>query len=114
MTKTFKKNIRRSITGSLGRYLAILLIIMLGVAFLTGLRITRPVMTATATEYINDTALYDLRLLSTIGFDDADVSAVSAVEGVTAAAGSANADFISRDADVTPLMAGAIVCDQAH
>ena len=41
MTKTFKKNIRRSITGSLGRYLAILLIIMLGVAFLTGLRITR-------------------------------------------------------------------------
>ena len=81
MTRTFKKNIRRSITGSLGRYLAILLIIMLGVAFLTGLRITRPVMTATATEYINDTALYDLRLLSTIGFDDADVSAVSAVEG---------------------------------
>ena len=99
MTKTFKKNIRRSITGSLGRYLAILLIIMLGVAFLTGLRITRPVMTATATEYINDTALYDLRLLSTIGFDDADVSAVSAVEGVTAAAGSANADFISRDGE---------------
>ena len=45
MTKTFWKNIRRSVTGSLGRYLAILLIILLGVAFLTGLRLTRPVMT---------------------------------------------------------------------
>ncbi len=49
--------------------------------------------------FVNDTALYDLRLLSTIGFDDADISAVSAVEGVTAAAGSANADFISRDGE---------------
>ena len=45
MTKTFKKNIRRSITGSLGRYLAILLIIMLGVAFLTGVTAPRPVIT---------------------------------------------------------------------
>lgn len=95
MTKTFKRNIRRSVTGSLGRYLAILLIILLGVAFLTGLRLTRPVMTATAEKYIDDTALYDLRLLSTIGFDSADVEAVSAVSGVTAAEGAANTDFIS-------------------
>ena len=37
MTKALRKNTRRSISGSLGRYIAILLIIMLGVAFLTGL-----------------------------------------------------------------------------
>lgn len=94
MTKTLKKNIRRSITGSLGRYAAILLIIMLGVAFLTGLKLTRPVMQATETDYIKTAALYDLRLLSTIGFDEADVRAVSESEGVTAAEGSVNADFI--------------------
>lgn len=94
MTKTLKKNIRRSITGSLGRYVAILLIIMLGVAFLTGLRQTRPIMTATETDYIRRTALYDLRLLSTIGFDEDDVAAVAKSEGVTAAEGSINADFL--------------------
>lgn len=99
MTKTFWKNIRRSVTGSLGRYLAILLIILLGVAFLTGLRLTRPVMTVTAEKYIDDAALYDLRLLSTIGFDSADVEAVSAVSGVTAAEGAANTDFISLRGD---------------
>lgn len=77
MTKALKKNIRRSVTGSLGRYIAILLIITLGVAFLAGLKLTRPAMTATAAQYIEDSALYDQRLLSTIGFDDADVQAVS-------------------------------------
>ncbi|MGN0479064.1 MAG: FtsX-like permease family protein [Hominenteromicrobium sp.] len=94
MTKTLKKNIRRSITGSLGRYVAILLIVMLGVAFLTGLRLTRPSMSATETDYVRRTALYDLRLLSTIGFDEDDVRAVSESGNVTAAAGSVSADFI--------------------
>lgn len=99
MTKAFQKNIRRSITGSMGRYLAILLIIALGVAFLTGLRLTRPVMTATTSAYIEETALFDLRLLSTIGFDDSDIEAVSKVEHVTAAAGSTSTDFIVTQGD---------------
>jgi putative ABC transport system permease protein len=94
MTRTLKKNIRRSITGSLGRYIAILLIIMLGVAFFAGLRLTHPAMSATQTAYLQETQLYDLRLLSTIGFDEADVEAVSQCEGVTAAEGSVYADFI--------------------
>ena len=94
MTRTLKKNIRRSITGSLGRYIAILLIILLGVAFLSGLKLTRPSMSATQADYIRQAALYDLRLLSTIGFDDDDVAAVSACDGVADAEGSVYADFI--------------------
>ena len=94
MTKALKKNTRRSISGSLGRYIAILLIIMLGVAFLTGLRDTRPIMSATETAYVKNTKLYDLRLISTIGFDADDVAAVQKADGVVAAAGSVNADFI--------------------
>lgn len=94
MTRTLKKNIRRSITGSLGRYIAILLIIMLGVAFLSGLKLTHPSMSATQSDYIRQTALYDLRLLSTIGFDEDDVEAVAACDGVTGAEGSVYADFI--------------------
>lgn len=94
MTKALRKNTRRSISGSLGRYIAILLIIMLGVAFLTGLRDTRPIMSATETAYVKNTKLYDLRLISTIGFDADDVDAVQKADGVVAAAGSVNADFI--------------------
>lgn len=37
---------------------------MLGVAFLTGLRDTRPIMSATETAYVKNTKLYDLRLIS--------------------------------------------------
>lgn len=94
MTKTLKKNISRSIKGSLGRYIAIMLIIMLGVAFLTGLRLTRPSMMAIATDYIDESALFDLRLISTLGFDAEDVAAAESCDGVVAAQGSINADFI--------------------
>lgn len=94
MTKGLKTNIRRCITGSMGRFIAIMLIVMLGVGFLTGLRLTRPDMSAVETNYVRSTHLYDLRLLSTIGFDDEDVDTASRCDGVTAAVGSVNADFI--------------------
>jgi putative ABC transport system permease protein len=94
MTKGLKRNIRRCITGSMGRFIAILLIIMLGVGFFTGLRLTRPDMSAVETKYVRASQLYDLRVLSTIGFDDDDVNAVLNCDGVTAAVGSVNADFI--------------------
>ncbi len=100
MTKGLWKNIRRSITGSLGRFLAIFCIIMLGVAFLTGLRLTRPVMIRTAQNYVDSARLYDLRLLSTVGFDDGDVRAAEDVEGVTDAEGSYSADFVWIEHDV--------------
>lgn len=100
MTKSLKKNIARSIRGSLGRYIAILLIITLGVAFLAGLRLTRLAMMAVATEYFSDAEFYDLRLLSTIGFDAEDVEAARKMDGITTAQGSVNADFIwQRDGE---------------
>ncbi len=98
MTKGLWKNIRRSITGSLGRFLAIFCIIMLGVAFLTGLRLTRPTMIRTAQQYIDDSKLFDLRLLSTVGFDDEDVVSAKKVAGVLDAEGSYNADLVWIDA----------------
>ncbi len=94
MTKGLKTNIRRCITGSMGRFIAITLIVMLGVGFFTGLRLTRPDMSAVETNYVRSTHLYDLRLLSTIGFDDKDVEAAIQCNGVTAAVGSINADFV--------------------
>ena len=66
MTKALRKNTRRSISGSLGRYIAILLIIMLGVAVLTVLRVTRPIMSATETAVVKIKKIYYLLIISTI------------------------------------------------
>ncbi len=67
---------------------------MLGVAFFTGLKLTRPAMTATAQAYLEETKMYDLRVLSTLGFDDDDVSAAQEIDGVTAAVGSIQTDAL--------------------
>jgi putative ABC transport system permease protein len=94
ITKAFRKNITRTITGSFGRYMAILLIVMLGVGFLSGLVLTNPVMMKVEENFINQTNFYDLRLLSTIGFDEDDVKAVSAVDGVETVESSVTADVL--------------------
>ncbi len=96
MRKAYGKNIKRSITGSMGRFIAILLIIMLGVAFFAGLRQTRSVMLAVEFDYLEETKLYDLRLISTIGFEDEDIEKISGIDGVETVVGSINADFITE------------------
>lgn len=80
----------------MGRYVAIMLIIMLGVAFFAGLRQTRSSMLAVEFEYLEETKLYDLRLISTIGFEDEDIEEISEIDGVETAVGSINADFITQ------------------
>ncbi len=93
-----KKSIFREIRQSLGRYLAILAIIALGAGFFTGLRVSKSAMLETANEYITETALFDYRLLSTLGFEQEDVESIAQVAGVSAAEGSIFADFISNGA----------------
>lgn len=88
------RSVLRSIRGSLGRYLAILAIIALGVGFFAGLRVTEPSILKTADAYIDELNLYDFRLVSTLGFTDEDVAAFSELDGVEAACGSVSADFI--------------------
>lgn len=83
--KAFRTEIRRSISRSKGRFFAILLIVALGAGFYAGLRSTAPDMRRTVDQYMKDGNLMDLQLLSTMGFSDSDVQAVSQVEGVEAA-----------------------------
>ena len=53
-----RRDLRRSIRKSAGRYLAILAIIALGSGFLVGLRSTKGDMMATAQTYIDKQALF--------------------------------------------------------
>ena len=70
MVKAWNKNQLREIRGTLGRFLAILGIVALGVGFFAGLKVTQPSMLLTGSEYAEATALYDLRLISTLGLTE--------------------------------------------
>lgn len=90
------KNNLREIKHTLERYIAILAIITLGVAFFAGLVITRDAMVATLDKYLTDYNMYDYRLLSTIGFDKDDNLHFSSLEGIKSAEGSISIDFIAQ------------------
>lgn len=80
MNKSFSKEIRRSITGSLSRFIAIFAIVALGAGFFAGLRNSAPVMRKTTDKYFDDNNIYDIQLISTMGFTDEDIRAIQNVE----------------------------------
>ena len=65
MNRYIRKMLRRSIVSGLGRYLAILAIVALGVGFFAGLKSSMPAMLATADEFMKSTRMPDFRLVST-------------------------------------------------
>ena len=75
--RPYAKTILRSVRMTLPRFLAIFAIIALGVGFFAGLKVTTPSFIVTGNKYINDYALYDFKLLSTIGFTDEDIEELS-------------------------------------
>ena len=95
----YSKNIRRTIFGSLGRYIAIMSIIALGVGFFAGVKNTKGSMMETLDKYVQDQNMYDYRLLSTYGFTEDDEKALQKVDAVAEAEGSVTADFFSQDRD---------------
>ena len=96
MVRTLLKTSLREIRQSLGRYLAILAIVGLGVGFFAGLRASQPAMMATGVDYLDQQRFYDFRLLSTLGFTAEDVDAFAALEGVADARGAVYTDFLTE------------------
>lgn len=84
----------REIGQSKGRFLAILAIVALGVGFFAGLKVTKTAMVETTEDYFVKTYLYDYRLVSTLGFEQEDVDALSGAEGVAAVEGALGFDII--------------------
>lgn len=98
MRSMMRKTTFREINKSLGRYLAILAIIALGVGFFAGLKETKPVMVQSADAYLTEKQFYDYRLLSTLGFEQEDVEALAVKEGVRAVEGAVSADILFQNA----------------
>ena len=67
------------------RYLAILAIIALGVGFFAGLKSTMPAFLTTGDKYVKEQALFDFRILSTVGFDEDDAKEIADLPGVRSA-----------------------------
>ncbi len=97
MVTTLLKTSLREIRQSLGRYLAILAIVGLGVGFFAGLRTCQPSMAATGIAYLERQRLYDFRLLSTLGFTEEDVTYFAALEEIDTACGAVYADFLTEN-----------------
>lgn len=94
--KTFTKEIFRSITHSFSRFWAIFAIVALGAGFFAGLRSTGQDMRATADRYYDKSNFMDIRVVSTLGVTDEDVTAVSKIPGVQAVMPGHSADVISK------------------
>ena len=95
MVRAMRRSALREIRQSLGRYLAILAIVGLGVGFFAGLRMCQPSMAETGIGYLEQYRLYDFRLLSTLGFTEEDEAYFAGLDGVAGAEGSVYADFLA-------------------
>lgn len=95
------KNIIREIWQSIGRFLAILAIVALGVGLFAGLKVTKEAMVKTGDEYLRDNKLYDFRLISTLGLYDEDVEAFSKLSFVRDAEGAYSFDVLVEREDAS-------------
>ena len=66
----------RRISKTKGRFFAIMAIIAIGCGFFAGVKVTSPDMKNTADLYYKDKNLMDIRLVSTFGFDDEEISEI--------------------------------------
>lgn len=99
MSRGMRKTTFREIKSSFGRYMAILLIVALGVGFFSGLKISYEVMLHSANGYWERLQLFDYQLLSTLGFDEDSAEQLLEEEGVLAAEGAKSADVLMRTED---------------
>ncbi len=111
--RAWRKNNLRELRHSLGRWLAILAIVALGVGFFAGLKAARPEMLLSGEEYLNRTALYDFHLLTTLGLTQADVEAVQALDGVETAEGAVSVDAVAKLEDRERTLKVLTICDTA-
>ncbi len=92
--KPTHKDFYMEIRKSPGRFLSILFIVALGVAFFSGIRASEPDMRLTGDTYFDESNLMDIKALSTYGVTQDDVDAILKIDGVEHAEGAYSVDFM--------------------
>lgn len=97
--KAFIKNGVRSISGHVGRFVAVFAIIALGAGVYAGLRMFVPDMYQSADTYYDEHNLVDYRITSTLGLTDKDVDAIRALPEIRGASGVHMAELAMESGD---------------
>ena len=101
--KALHKNIIREIQRSKSRFFSIMAIMALSTGFFTGIKCSSPSLIETGRKYFDENNLMDIRLVSTVGFDDNDIDAINDIDCTVAVMPSYMCDLSARvnDAEST-------------
>lgn len=94
MKKTFFKNLFRDIKKSISRFLSIVIIIAIGVAFYGGVRATSPDMKLSGDYYFSKNNFMDFKIISPMGLTKDDVDYIRKQNGVAEAEGAYSIDGV--------------------
>lgn len=94
-----KKNMLRKdffmeIKGSMGRFLSIFLIVALGTSLFVGITATEPDMISSGDKYGDESNLMDIKVVSTYGLTEKDLSSIEHLPSVDSAEGSYSVDVL--------------------
>ena len=96
MPSSYLKDIFREIKISLGRFLSILCIVAIGVAFFAGIKASAPDMKNSADMYFDKYNVQDIQIYSTLGLTKKDVKAIQKLKGVKAVQPNFSMDTLSQ------------------
>lgn len=82
------------IRKSKSRFISILLIVALGVAFFSGIQASSPDMRYSGDAYYDESSLMDIKVVGTMGLTSDDVSSIESIDGIESAEGAWSADVM--------------------
>lgn len=91
-----RRNLRQSIVKSIGRYIAIVMIIALGAGLFVGLLMTKADMVATGQRFMEEQNMFDLRLMNSYGWEWDHLEEIRQLDGVVDAENVQYLDLIAR------------------
>lgn len=108
MKKALMKDTVKEISNTFKRFMSLMLIVLLGVGFFAGIRVTSPDMRNTLDKTFDDYDAMDIQVLSTLGITQKDIAALEKIEGVEKIEASYSTDAIvniGETEEVVKLMA---------
>lgn len=91
------RNTIRKIRKSLGRYLSLLLIVLIGVSFYAGIQQSIPQLRNVQNKYYKQTKLADYKIQSNLGLEDEDIAALEKIDQVSQVVGSYSKAVLDDD-----------------
>lgn len=114
MKKVQWKDFLREIRKSLNRYLSIIFIVALGVAFYAGVRSAEPDMEMSVDAYYDNVNLMDIQVLGSLGLTEEDLKAVKSIEGITKAEGAYHQDVLFQEKENEKVISVFSICNSMN